>query len=78
MPILSRDRIVRIGEVMLEAGGALPGHASIVADHLAEANLARARFARSYEFRSTWRVSGKASWTPRPSLRWWGSAAASS
>ena len=40
MPILSRDRIVRIGEVMLEAGGALPGHASIVADHLAEANLA--------------------------------------
>ena len=40
MPILSRDRIVRIGEVMLEAGGALPGHASIVANHLAEANLA--------------------------------------
>ena len=31
MPTLSRDRIVRIGEVMLEAGGARPGHASIVA-----------------------------------------------
>ena len=40
MPILTKHRIVRITDVMLQAGGAPAGHAGIVADHLAHANLA--------------------------------------
>ena len=40
MPILTKNQIVRITDVMLQAGGAPAGHASIVADHLAHANLA--------------------------------------
>ena len=40
MPILTKHQIVRITDVMLQAGGAPAGHAGIVADHLANANLA--------------------------------------
>ena len=40
MPILTKHQIVRITDVMLQAGGAPAGHAGIVADHLAQANLA--------------------------------------
>ena len=40
MPILTKNQIVRITDVMLQAGGASAGHAGIVADHLAQANLA--------------------------------------
>ena len=40
MPILTKNQIVRITDVMLQAGGASAGHAGIVADHLANANLA--------------------------------------
>ena len=39
MPILTKHQIVRITDVMLQAGGASAGHARIVADHLAQANL---------------------------------------
>ena len=39
MPILTKHQIVRITDVMLQAGGALADHAGIVADHLANANL---------------------------------------
>ena len=40
MPILTHHQIVRITDVMMRAGGASAGHAGIVADHLANANLA--------------------------------------
>ena len=40
MPILTKHQIVRITDVMMQAGGAPAGHAGIVADHLANANLA--------------------------------------
>ena len=40
MPILTNHQIVRITDVMMQAGGASAGHAGIVADHLANANLA--------------------------------------
>ena len=40
MPILTKHQIVRITDVMMQAGGAPADHASIVADHLAHANLA--------------------------------------
>ena len=40
MPKLTKHQIVRITDVMLQAGGAPADHASIVADHLANANLA--------------------------------------
>ena len=40
MPILTKHQVVRITDVMLQAGGASAGHAGIVADHLAQANLA--------------------------------------
>ena len=40
MPILTKHQIVRITDVMMQAGGASAGHAGIVADHLAHANLA--------------------------------------
>ena len=40
MPILTKHQIVRITDVMMQAGGASAGHAGIVADHLANANLA--------------------------------------
>ena len=40
MPILTKHQIVRITDVMLQAGGAPASHASIVADHLAQADLA--------------------------------------
>jgi len=40
MPILTKHQIVRITDVMMQAGGAPVGHAGIVADHLANANLA--------------------------------------
>ena len=40
MPILTKHQIVRITDVMMQAGGASAGHAGIVADHLAYANLA--------------------------------------
>ena len=40
MPILTKHQIVRITDVMMQAGGAPAGHAGIVADHLASANLA--------------------------------------
>ena len=39
MPILTSNQIVRITDVMMQAGGASAGHAGIVADHLANANL---------------------------------------
>ena len=40
MPIFTRNDIVKIAKVMLCAGGAAPGHAEVVGNHLAEANLA--------------------------------------
>ena len=40
MPILTKHQIVRITDVMMQAFGASAGHAGIVADHLANANLA--------------------------------------
>ncbi len=40
MPILTKHQVVRITEVMLQAGGAPAGHAGIVSDHLGQANLA--------------------------------------
>ena len=40
MPILTKHQIVRITDVMMQAGGASAGHAGIVADHLANASLA--------------------------------------
>ena len=40
MPILTQHQIVRITDVMMRAGGASADHAGIVADHLANANLA--------------------------------------
>ena len=40
MPTLMRDDIVKIAGVMLRAGGAPEGHATTVANHLADANLA--------------------------------------
>ena len=39
MPILTKHQIVRITDVMMQAGGASAGHTGIVADHLAQANL---------------------------------------
>jgi uncharacterized oxidoreductase len=40
MPTLARDKLVKIADVMLRAGGAAEGHAMTVAEHLADANLA--------------------------------------